>query len=346
MCSVSLLRCFDRVDMAVGTAVYEFAQESFGSGFRIEMLPLHGGLEAEAISRVVVRRRGKPIGSFVAKPFCGAAARELDVYRFLRTTAQTGLAPKLLGWRYTSRSKNVGYVFLEWVEPDRCWPWQDLAASSLVLQQLATLHRSRPVLSSTILATYWDYESELIQSSHLTLEAYRRGFMAGLRPGGRPMLPALERLLSTLPRLRRELIAFTGTTLVHGDAHPGNAVIRKRTAVLLDWARARIGSPLEDVSSWVHSLASWEPEARRRHDTLLRHYRAVCSDSPSTLSADFREACVLAGACNALAGALRYHLAVLQDRERSDREQFDSYQAAADWLRIIRRADLCFAPRA
>jgi hypothetical protein len=38
---------------------------------------------------------------------------------------------------------------------------------------------------------------------------------------------------------------------------------------LIDWARARRGSPFEDVASWLHSLGCWEPEARRRHDSLL-----------------------------------------------------------------------------
>jgi hypothetical protein len=42
--------------------------------------------------------------------------------------------------------------------------------------------------------------------------------------------------------------------------------------VPVDWARARIGSPLEDVASWLHSLGCCEPQARKRHDTLMRAY--------------------------------------------------------------------------
>src|SRR5919108_667753 len=72
-------------------------------------------------------------------------------------------------------------------------------------------------------------------------------------------------------------------------------------AVLLDWARARRGSPLEDVSSWLQSLGYWELEARRRHDTLLRRYlkaRAFAGE----LSRAVRDAYWLAAACNVLAG--------------------------------------------
>ena len=39
--------------------------------------------------------------------------------------------------------------------------------------------------------------------------------------------------------------------------------------VLIDWARARAGSPFEDVSSWLQSLGFWEPAVKRKHDTLL-----------------------------------------------------------------------------
>ena len=156
------------------------------------------------------------------------------------------------------------------------------------------------------------------------------------------MLRPLERLLSSLPRLRRELFTAAGTAVLHGDAHPGNVIVKGIRIILLDWGRTRIGSPLEDVSSWVHSLGLWEPAARVKHDALLKRYLSARGHSSSGLSQSFRDACILAGACNALAGALRYHLAVIGDRESSDRQKWDSHRAAADWLRILRRADMCF----
>jgi aminoglycoside phosphotransferase (APT) family kinase protein len=159
------------------------------------------------------------------------------------------------------------------------------------------------------------------------------------------MLRALERLSSRIGPIRRQLAAFTGTAVLHGDAHPGNALIpRSRNGarvVLLDWGRARAGSPLEDVSSWLQSLGFWEPQARRAHDTLLSRYiryRAIGTG----LTRQFRDAYWLAGACNAFAGALRYHLSVMNDSSRAPRERVISRLAAADWLRIVRRADECW----
>jgi hypothetical protein len=320
------------------TLIQQFVRDQFGRGARFESAPLRGGLEAGGISRVTVRRRGQAIGSFVAKPFSGAGARALHMYRMLAATEEYDIAPRLLGWRLGRGGE--GCLFIEWVEPDRRWPWQNSAASAMVMSQLAELHCGwRPVdCGGTPL-----YDAELAESAHATLDVYRGAFLAGVRPGGRSLIATVERLVGNLPRLRRELAAYEGMVLLHGDAHPGNVVMRKGRPVLLDWGRARIGSPLEDVSSWIHSVAFWEPEARRRHDTLLRSYRAARGHDPAVLPKSFREACILGGACNALAGALRYHLAVMQDERRTLRQRVASERAAADWLRILRRAGEVFA---
>jgi hypothetical protein len=109
--------------------------------------------------------------------------------------------------------------------------------------------------------------------------------------------------------------------------------------VLLDWGRARVGSPLEDVASWLQSLGFWEPEARRRHDTLLRRY-LVARGLPRHLGPEVRDAYWLAAASNGLAGALRYHLAVIDGwSQPTAARRAHSVRAAADWLRVIRRAD-------
>jgi aminoglycoside phosphotransferase (APT) family kinase protein len=294
---------------------------------------------ADGIARVDVHRRKKLLYSFVAKPFADETSRELHVYRLLTSTRQFAhLLPALLGWMFTGR--NRGYTFLEWVPAEHPWPWQDLRSSSAVLEELAELHSCDPSENVHHAAANWDYEQELTESAHRTLAEYRRLFASnGGRPGNRPMLRALERLLAALPKVRRELLAFTGTALLHGDVHTGNVILTSCDAnprpVFIDWARARLGSPLEDVASWVHSLGLWEPEVRRRHDTLLKCYLAARGSSMK-LSGSFREACILAGACNALAGALRYHLSVIECCGGEE-----SYRAAADWLRIVRRADMC-----
>ena len=325
--------------MAAGTAVTQFAQERFGREVDVRLTPLRGGLEAAGIARAVVQRKGNGIASFVVKPFAGGGRRELDVYRLLNASPEYQFAPTLLGWHYTSEAETAGYMFLEWVAARQRWPWRDVSSSAAVVDRLAHLHRLDPEPLSEVLTSSWDYDSELIESARSTLNVYESAFLRGMRPGGRPMVRTFERIIDQLPRLRRNLMSFTGTTLLHGDAHPGNVVLRNSTAVLLDWGRARLGSPLEDLSSWVHSLAFWEPEAKRRHDTLLSRYRAASGSDAWPLSRDYRDALILAGAFNSLSGALRYHLVVMGDPGRSDRDRVNSYRAGADWLRILRRAD-------
>jgi hypothetical protein len=331
--------------MSLLQVVSGFARQHFGSRVQLRVVPLKGGLQAQGIARVIAYRGAQPVGSFVAKPFTGSMFREVKIYRLLRTVPHAhSIVPALLGWRHAGNSH--GYAFLEWVPAEHPWPWKNVDRSLLVVEHLASIHRIQPTAALRAALAGWDYERELNESAYSTVDLCRRVFRGGILPGNRPMGRALDRLVNHLPRLRRELVSFSGVTLLHGDAHPGNVVLTKSAAsehpVFIDWARARTGSPLEDVSSWVHSLSLWEPEAMRRHDTLLRRYLVACGGG-STLSPTFREACVLAGACNALAGALRYHLSLLEAPETSPRAKFHSYRAAADWLRILRRADQCFA---
>ena len=323
---------------ATSAVIHQFAVDRYGSGVRVQLTPLRGGLETAGIARAVLRRSERTIGSFVAKPFSGEGRRELEVYRLLDRRPQRSVAPALLGWRYTDRQQTTGYIFIEWIASQQRWPWKDVSSCGLVVDRLAALHRMPAIEQACTLPETWDYEAELLASAHSTLDLYRRAFLTGVRPGGRPMLPALLRLVTSLPTLRRQLMSFAGTTLVHGDAHPGNVVLKGGGALLLDWGRSRIGSPLEDLSSWVHTVGFWEPEARRRHDTLFQRFLRS-SGNAGSLSREYRDALVLAGGSNALAGALRYHLAVVMDTARPPRQQYNSFLAASDWLRILRRAD-------
>jgi Ser/Thr protein kinase RdoA (MazF antagonist) len=132
---------------------------------------------------------------------------------------------------------------------------------------------------------------------------------------------------------------------LHGDVHAGNAVLHRDgeqpELILLDWGRARFGSPLEDIASWLQSLGYWEYEVRRRHDTLFRHYLEA-RNLPDRFTPELRNLYWFAASSNALAGALRYHLTVMGDPERTRHEQSASAGAVIDWLRIIRRADACW----
>jgi hypothetical protein len=123
--------------------------------------------------------------------------------------------------------------------------------------------------------------------------------------------------------------------------HPGNVILRRGARsiepVLLDWARARAGSALEDVSAWVQSLGHWEPQARRFHDTLVRTYLRARGLDP-VLPRDFRRLYWAAGACNALAGALQHHLLTFT-QARTPPPQAHALTLVQKWLRIIRRAD-------
>ena len=141
-------------------------------------------------------------------------------------------------------------------------------------------------------------------------------------------------------------------TWIHGDLHPGNVLCRGRggspgaggEVVFLDWARARIGSALEDVSAWLQSLATWEPEMHRRHDTLLARYLTARGLAPR-LTGELRDLYWLAAASNALAGALGFHLAVLADRPTYD-PHAPSARSARGWLRALRQARVRLRSRA
>jgi hypothetical protein len=304
----------------------------------VALQPLRGGLETSGVARAVARdKAGRQIGSFVVKRLTGTQLREIELLeRAERFETNPRVTPRLLAHR-------GGYAFIEWVRTARRWPWGNAELALSVVDQLARVH-SWPSSAFAVALGGWDYEAELRESAAATEAAYRTSLVSGIRPAGRPMLAVLHRVAGAIPEIRRQLLEFFGATVLHGDVHPGNVVVRTSVkgneVLLLDWGRARIGSPLEDLSSWVTSVGFWEPEVRRVHDTVLRRYLAS-RGSAQSLSAQFRDACCLAGASNALSGALRYHLAVLRDGSRSRREQRNSLRAAADWLRIIRRADAC-----
>jgi Ser/Thr protein kinase RdoA (MazF antagonist) len=202
--------------------------------------------------------------------------------------------------------------------------------------QLARLHHNGSAITRA--ADGWDYESELVASASETVEAYLLSRSRGL-----PILTrVLERTAGVIRQFRRQLLSAYGETTIHGDVHPRNAIVSKHRSrssevLLIDWARARTGSPLEDVCSWLHSVAFWEPEARRRHDTLLATYMRVAHGT-DRLSRELRDAYWLAGASNAFAGALRYHLTVLNNSPTRIQHR-NAVRATCDWLRIIRRAD-------
>jgi hypothetical protein len=307
---------------------------------------LSGGLEAASLHRVTARyidaageERTFPV---VVKRLVGVTTREADVYeRFLAEYA-ADLAPAL--YAVTRLAADEAVLYMEALDPVRSWPWSDRRAAQSVLVTAAALHARRidPEISAAL--DEWDYEAELEAAAALTLERMeelRR--QPGLWSFG-GALRATRRLVHALPALRRQLLAFEpfGTSIIHGDLHSGNVVLRDLAdvarPVLIDWARARCGSPLEDVSSWLHSLGAWEPEAKRRHDSLFAGYLAARGMEPRIRS-DVRAAYWLASASNALAGALSYYISVMLDPHVPSEGRASAANLAREWMRVLKRAD-------
>jgi hypothetical protein len=309
----------------------------------MEVRELRGGLSsAVALVTTWLRDGGGPRRvAFVVKLVQGGAAREAAVYRRLSTSVARSFSPELLGAHRLGHRRWL--LYLEQIVPVHRWPWTDNAHTARVLDRLSRLHGE--VRSGAALPG-WNYEAELLTSARATLalaERLPRSEVGRLARG----LPALRRVVQTLPAMRRQLLAFQplGSAIIHGDVHPGNVLVRLQNGVaepvLLDWGRARVGSPLEDVSSWLQSLGYWEPEAKRRHDTLLAGYLAAWGHSPVLLRS-LRDAYWCAAASNALAGALGYHLSEAIRPEASSDARAAAAWNAADWLRVIRRADACW----
>lgn len=63
-----------------------------------------------------------------------------------------------------------------------------------------------------------------------------------------------ERLRALASGLRFEALASAAPTLAHGDLTCERVVARDERVVILDWMRAHVGSPLEDVGALVGSL--------------------------------------------------------------------------------------------
>lgn len=309
----------------------------------LDIQPLRGGLESLAVARVHARAaRDRRSVTFVAKQLDSGASREARIYRYLMQTMARSAAPSLLGMERIGPDRCC--LYLEWVRPAHDWPWRQTEYARDVVCQLARLHTlpSEPI--ADVLAA-WDYDAELAGRAYGALEFLETSDREALAPARRS-LPALRRVVAALPELRRQLLEFPplGRALLHGDVHSGNVIIKQdggaERPLFIDWARARVGSPLEDISSWLQSLGYWEWEVKRRHDTLLSSYLAERGLS-TRLHRDMRDAYWLASASNVLAGALSYYLGATADAATA-RERDAAAGLLEDCLRIIRRADACW----
>lgn len=300
---------------------------------------LPGGTEAAGVFRVVASYkddRGRPRHRrLVIKHLKGRARREARILQDLGSGGR--LLPDLLGIVHGGEGQI--YLGLEDIRRASAWPWRDSTVTATLMQELGKFHEMNRHIG---LGDDWNYEQELVTQAEQTRSrlAYccRQPDFAALPPG----LRAVERIAEELPRLRRLLLSERPfeAGLIHGDVHPGNALIRngaEKRPVLIDWGRTRCGSPLEDVSSMLQSLRLYEPAALQRHDTLLKEY-LTGRGRDRRITDSLRSVYWVAGASNALAGALGWHLMIAADEARPARQRRSAYCAARDWLRVIRRA--------
>lgn len=303
--------------------------------FRVRTEPLRGGLESQVVlARIHQRESPRPIPArLVIKQLRPGFEREADVYQLLWDHLDRPPAVRVLGRDICGEAT---YLYLEDARPVCSWPWTETATSGAVCRVLARLHDAAYLPREPL---SWDYESELAASAAATFATAKNARDEyGTRYWRR--LGDLSRVVEALPLIRNRLLSCP-TTVIHGDVHPGNVILRSGNpepdVVLIDWARARVGSPFEDVASWLHSLGCWEPQARRRHDTLMRAYldaRAVSRAFDAGLRVEYWFASV----SNGLSGAIRYHLAVLSDPVATAMARYDSGRALAAWERVVRAA--------
>jgi uncharacterized protein (TIGR02172 family) len=85
--------------------------------------------------------------------------------------------------------------------------------------------------------------------------------------------------------LRRLAELPDGSTICHGDFHPGNVLVTRRGPVVIDWGRASAGHPLGDVACTLRliqtaGLPPWSPTymhlvLRVTRPLILRRYLAT-----------------------------------------------------------------------
>jgi thiamine kinase-like enzyme len=295
--------------------------------------PIGGGLESRVVRVAFHSPKKKEFrpNSFVVKELRGLQRRETQIYRELWSCSTSAPTVRLLG---TQATKEADYLFLEEIIQESTWPWKQSVSSIAVCHALARLHDSEPCDRRSLIE--WDYERVLLKSAEETLAvAVEARHQAGVRHWRR--IGDLRRVVAALPKLRSVLLQTPA--FIHGDVHPGNVIVRaceNGKIAFIDWARARVGSPLEDLASWLHSLGCWEPEARRRHDTLLRAYLEARS-TKQKITTKLRNMYWYASASNGLSGAIRYHLLVLNDPGASWEMTSNSARALHEWERVIRR---------
>jgi hypothetical protein len=298
---------------------------------------LEGGLES-AVARIDVKdchdSQGDPV-RFVVKRLSGDQRQEARAYELLKETG-LDISPPLLGIR---ESRGICYLFLDWMPQTSEWPWEDMEWAARITEQLARLHETE---SLRLESGTWDYEIDLASSGARTLELVEKVSGRELR-SITARRGSLRRFLGDLPSIRDFLLneGPLDPTLIHGDVHPGNAIVHDdgvtSDAFLIDWGRTRVGSPFEDLSSWLQSLGVWEQRARQGHDRLLTRY--LHARGLDAITPRVRDHYWIAAGCNSLSGALRFHLLVALDQPEGSGAREYHVGIAVRWMAVLRRAE-------
>lgn len=309
-----------------------------------------GGLESGEVVRIDARGKA-PSGAtavtrLVIKPMRnGAPAREGAVYRWLQATGRATFGPAVLCESQVG-SPEGGFLLMEHLRPAGAWPWRNPEFAAHALERLADLHAGADVASFAAAVPAAFYDEGLSDEVESTLRVLHDAIRAGSLPIPPGTRSAVARIADYVARFPRSSTPALPETVLHGDVHSGNVVLTSSGSIaMIDWSRARVGAPLDDVASWLQSLAFWEPEVRRAHDTLLRRYLAARGVT-APLDAGLRDAYWISAARNGFTGALRYHIVQIQSPTTTPRARHLSTRAALDWFRIMRRAALASGPRA
>src|SRR5919204_3565102 len=197
----------------------------------LDVQPLLGGLESRAVARVQAEARvcrGSPRSfTFVVKRLDGPAKRELAMYDLL-AAAGTRAIPQRVGVEAVGPATT--YLFLEWI-PATHWPWAEPALVSHVLEQLANIHAALSGALPGGSLGAWDYEAELMPTAEATLKTLEVAVQTSALAGLHRLAPALRRVVAALPGMRRQLMSSSplGQSMLHGDVHSGNVLIREVT---------------------------------------------------------------------------------------------------------------------
>lgn len=184
----------------------------------------------------------------LVKELVGVAKREGLIYRLVLPHSKVR-RPALLFESGETETRQGAWIGIEWIDGHQVeFPRQ----LGLIMRQLTILHQSKEafqcMLKTRMSETVKSRLRSRIESATRSLEriAQRSNF-------GRASHVA--RSLLALPAWEGEVewVAAFSPTLVHGNLHSGNVIIKVQDgspgAVLIDWADANVGSIIEDLGN-------------------------------------------------------------------------------------------------